>query len=133
MLVSPIPVAKLRAYFGVGEEELLVLKARAEVAIHEWVLVPNGQGAPSPKRPRTIRRRRSPKSRPSDRVPEWKRLRPRAGRVWEPEEDAALLREFDADLPLEEIAARRGRGVFSVEVRLCKLGFGHLLPQRERA
>jgi hypothetical protein len=25
-------------------------------------------------------------------------------------------------VPLEEIALRRGRGVFSVQVRLCKLG-----------
>ena len=55
-------------------------------------------------------------------LPEWKRQRPRAGRAWVPSEDAALLADFDAGLPIEVIAARRGRGIFSVQVRLCKLG-----------
>ncbi len=52
----------------------------------------------------------------------WRVLRPRAGRVWTPDEDEALLLEFEAGLPLEQIALLRGRGVFGVAVRLCKLG-----------
>jgi hypothetical protein len=48
--------------------------------------------------------------------------RPRAGRVWTSEEDERLLREFEAGSPLEAIARLLRRGVFSVEVRLCKLG-----------
>lgn len=63
-------------------------------------------------------------------VPEWRQLRPRAGRVWSQEEDAALLRDLEAGLPLEEIARRRDRGVFAVEVRLSKLGKG-VTPGRE--
>jgi hypothetical protein len=55
-------------------------------------------------------------------VHEWKRLRPQAGRPWSPEEDEALLRDFEAGFSLEEIAQVRGRGVFGVEVRLSKLG-----------
>lgn len=62
---------------------------------------------------------------------EWRRLRPRAGRVWDPSEDTALLAEFDAGMPVEEIAARRGRGVMSVQVRLCKLGRGEALSGRD--
>jgi hypothetical protein len=54
--------------------------------------------------------------------PSWRELRPRAGRVWTSEEDELLLREFEAGSPLEAIARSLGRGVFSVEVRLCKLG-----------
>lgn len=54
--------------------------------------------------------------------PGWRELRPRAGRAWTPEEDERLLREFEAGSPLEVIAQSLGRGVFSVEVRLCKLG-----------
>jgi hypothetical protein len=42
--------------------------------------------------------------------------------VWTLEEDEALLLEFDAGLALETIALSRGRGVFGVAVRLCKLG-----------
>jgi hypothetical protein len=54
--------------------------------------------------------------------PNWRELRPRAGRVWTQDEDEALLLEFDTGLPLEQIALSRGRGVFGVAVRLCKLG-----------
>jgi hypothetical protein len=54
--------------------------------------------------------------------PGWRELRPRAGHVWTPEEDERLLQEFDAGSPLERIAGLLGRGVFSLEVRLCKLG-----------
>jgi hypothetical protein len=59
---------------------------------------------------------------PTQPIPEWKRLRPRAGNAWTPDEDGALLHEFDAGLSLEEIARRMGRGEFAVEVRLSKLG-----------
>jgi very-short-patch-repair endonuclease len=55
-------------------------------------------------------------------APAWKRLRPRAGKRWTPEEDGTLLHEFDAGLSLEAIAGRLGRGVFAAEVRLHKLG-----------
>ena len=101
MLVSPVPVATLLAYFRCDEGELLRLKACVEVAIHTWVLSAEAPSAPS--------------------VPEWKRQRPRAGRVWDSAEDAILLAEFDAGLPMAEIAARLGRGLFAVEVRLAKL------------
>jgi hypothetical protein len=60
---------------------------------------------------------------PSDDRPKWWReLRPRAGRVWTPDEDEELVRRFKDGLPLEKIAESLGRGAFSVEVRLCKLG-----------
>lgn len=55
-------------------------------------------------------------------VPEWKQLRPRAGKAWSADEDAALLRDLEAGFSVEEIARRSGRGVFAVEVRLSKLG-----------
>jgi hypothetical protein len=54
----------------------------------------------------------------------WKQLRPRAGRVWTPEEAIALLQDFEEGLSLEDIALRLGRGVHGVEVRLVKLGRG---------
>jgi len=63
--------------------------------------------------------------------PNWRELRPRAGRVWTPDEDAAMLLEYDAGFPLEEIALLRGRGVFGVAVRLHKLG--RKLPNHESA
>jgi hypothetical protein len=131
MLVGPIPVAQLMAYFGVSETELLVRKARVEVAVHSWVL---GQVAgPNPK-PVCFRPSRSQPARPCPTfaVPEWKRSRPRAGRVWEPKEDAALLADFEAGSPPEEIAFRLGRGSFSVEVRLCKLGCKALPTLRDQ-
>jgi hypothetical protein len=46
----------------------------------------------------------------------------RAGRTWTSEEDAKLLRDFDVGTKIPEIAKSLARGVFSVEVRLCKLG-----------
>lgn len=55
-------------------------------------------------------------------VPAWREQRPRAGCPWTPEEDEQLLREFKAGTPLEAIAQSLGRGVFSLEVRLSKLG-----------
>jgi hypothetical protein len=59
--------------------------------------------------------------RPASSVPDWKQLRPRAGKAWTPEEDATLLQGLDAGLSLEDLARQLGRGVFSVEVRLSKL------------
>ena len=44
----------------------------------------------------------------------WRQLRPRAGRTWQLSEDNTLLADFDAGVPVEEIASRLGRGVFSV-------------------
>jgi hypothetical protein len=69
--------------------------------------------------PRPTSRAAAQQGRP---VPEWKRLRPRAGTSWSSKDDGALLADFDAGLPLEEIARRQGRGVFAIEVRLHKLG-----------
>jgi hypothetical protein len=54
--------------------------------------------------------------------PEWRAPRPNAGRVWTAADDELLLRELDAGVSVEEIAKRLGRGSFSVQVRLCKLG-----------
>jgi hypothetical protein len=121
MLVSPIPVIQLLTYFGIDEAELLVRKARVEVAIHTSVLSERTEPPPGSPRPTNGQFRPVGPDVPSPR-PEWRQLRPRGGRVWEPDEDAALLAELDAGLPLEEVAARLGRGVLAVEVRLCKLG-----------
>jgi hypothetical protein len=70
-------------------------------------------------------------TRPAD--TSWRRLRPRAGRVWTPDEDALLLRELAAGSSLKAIAQSLGRGVFSVEVRLCKLraSNGTATPKRD--
>jgi hypothetical protein len=122
MLVSPIPVDQLMAYFGVCEAELLIRRARVELAIHSWVLSVASGAPPEPSPSAAVLRTWQTRDQSPSALPEWKKLRPRAGRVWEPTEDAALLAELDAGLPLEEIAARRGRGLFAVNVRLCKLG-----------
>lgn len=55
-------------------------------------------------------------------TPDWRARRPNAGRTWTVSEDEVLMRDFDAGLSLDEIAQRLGRGIFAVEVRLCKLG-----------
>jgi hypothetical protein len=65
-----------------------------------------------------------PESASAQSVPEWKRLRSRAGKAWTAEEDTALLGDLAAGFSLDEIARRLGRGVFAVEVRLSKLGRG---------
>jgi hypothetical protein len=51
-----------------------------------------------------------------------KKNRAHAGKPWTSEQDAELVRHYDAGLPLEEIAERLQRGVNAVEVRLIKLG-----------
>src|SRR5208337_4931765 len=127
MLVSPIPLHELRRRLGMSVEEILIEKARVEVAVHFWVLyqaakpaevIPQAISEPWPCRRPAAR----PPTQPSRPIPEWKRLRPRAGKVWTPDEDGALLQEFDAGLSLKEIARRMGRGVYAVEVRLSMLG-----------
>ena len=51
-----------------------------------------------------------------------KKERPRAGKVWSSAEDDLLLQELDAGHDVDQIARRLGRGVFSVQVRMAKLG-----------
>jgi hypothetical protein len=111
MLVSPIAVTKLMAYFKLDEREILVRRARVELAIHTWVL----SNSADPQCPPSESLTRKLLNKPS-------KQRRRAGCVWNPAEDSALLEEFDAGLSLEEIATRRRRGVFAVQVRLHKLG-----------
>jgi hypothetical protein len=53
---------------------------------------------------------------------EIKQKRSQAGKKWSPEEDVALLRDFDQGIPVEQLAERLHRGVRAVEVRLFKLG-----------
>lgn len=127
MLVSPIPLHVLQRVLKMDEQAILVERARVEVAIHSWALsrtekgdflITDADGEQAGLRGSSVRPR-AQKARP---IPEWKRLRPRAGKAWSSEEDIALVRDFEAGLPLDEIACRQGRGVFAVEVRLCKLG-----------
>jgi hypothetical protein len=127
MLVSPIPVEVLCDRLRISTDELLVQKARVEIAIHSWVLAQaKSQGAKADQ-PEEVPGfgvvLRAPKRSGLEKSsPTWKQTRPRSGKPWTREEDAALLREFDAGLPLEEIAQSRQRGVHAIEVRLCKLG-----------
>jgi len=72
--------------------------------------------------PRRASEVRTTPAAPAAKIPTWRERRPNAGRVWTPDEDEVLVREFDAGVSLDEIAQRLGRGVFAVEVRLCKLG-----------
>ena len=115
-LVSPAAMAKLLAERGAKAEELEKAAIEVEQAISEWVnrrrvIVEAAAHAP------VVNERGFVSS-----CPNWRELRPRAGKTWTPDEDASLLLEFDAGLPLDEIAALRGRGVFGVAVRLFKLG-----------
>ena len=125
MLVSPITVSTLTTYFGINESELLVRRSRVQAAINALVLskLLCTAGPLRSSRSRISAAAHARSLRPTI-MPEWRRLRPRAGRSWEPDEDASLLAEHEAGLPLAEIAARRGRGVFAVEVRLHKLKNG---------
>mgnify|MGYP001535606855 CR=1 FL=1 len=45
-----------------------------------------------------------------------------AGRNWSTEEEAQLLQEYDAGLPVEQIARRHGRTAGALEARLSELG-----------
>lgn len=53
---------------------------------------------------------------------EIKQKRSQAGKRWSSEEDAALLKDFDQGMPVDQLAERLHRGVRAVEVRLVKLG-----------
>jgi len=48
--------------------------------------------------------------------------RTQAGKPWAPEEDEALLRDFELGMSIERLAERLRRGIRAVEVRLVKLG-----------
>ena len=45
-----------------------------------------------------------------------------AGRNWSAEEEARLLQEYGAGLPIDTIAHRHGRSVGAIETRLSELG-----------
>lgn len=45
-----------------------------------------------------------------------------AGRSWRPDEEQQLLEEYDAGLPVEQIALRHGRTAGAIEARLSELG-----------
>ena len=45
-----------------------------------------------------------------------------AGRSWRPDEEQQLLEEYDAGLPVEQIASRHGRTAGAIEARLSELG-----------
>ena len=52
----------------------------------------------------------------------WKEQgRTQVGKPWTREEDAQLVREFQAGVSLEDLAEKLKRGVNAVEVRLVKL------------
>jgi hypothetical protein len=98
---------------GLSQVELWELADQVEEKLAQWVAwrQQRVQGPPA-----------TPAGPFVSNCPNWRELRPRAGRAWTPDEDEALLAEFDAGLPLDRIALLRGRGVFGVAVRLCKLG-----------
>jgi len=112
-LVSPAAAESLMAGLGLSQVELWELADQVEEKLAQWVAWRQQRVQTSP----------APPSGPFvSSCPNWREPRPRAGRVWTPDEDEALLLEFDAGLPLDRIALLRGRGVFGVAVRLCKLG-----------
>ncbi|MGP8432790.1 hypothetical protein ACT2FY_38030 [Paraburkholderia fungorum] len=45
-----------------------------------------------------------------------------AGRAWPPEEDQALLRDFDAGMSPKQLAAKHGRTKGAIDSRLVRLG-----------
>ena len=45
-----------------------------------------------------------------------------SGRSWRPDEEQQLLEEYDAGLPVEQIARRHGRTAGAIEARLSELG-----------
>jgi hypothetical protein len=114
LLVSPAGAAGLKAKFGLTAVELWEAAGRVKESLGKWL-----------NRLREFAETAHAGAATAEFVstcPNWRKLRPRAGRVWTPDEDEALLLEFDAGLPLEQIALSRGRGIFGVAVRLCKLG-----------
>ena len=137
MLVSPISVHLLCRRLNLSVAELLQQKAKAEVAIHTWVLNHSEPRSPSQNTPLKLAEQEpQPMDAQATRdrsVPDWKRLRPRSGKPWSDEEDFALLQGFDAGMSAEEIAERRQRGVYAIEVRLWKLGRKFSLEGRAEA
>ena len=49
-------------------------------------------------------------------------LPPNVGREWTPSEDAALRFELAGELPISAIAARHGRSIHAIEIRMRKIG-----------
>lgn len=113
-LLSPVAVEVLMAEFGLNREQLWEAAGHVEDRLTAWV----------DRRRELVEATRdaTPAAAFVSSCPNWQELRPRAGRVWTQDEDEALLLEFEAGLPLHQIALLRGRGVFGVAVRLCKLG-----------
>lgn len=127
MLISPIPVDVLCGMLGTSIDELLVQKSKVEIAISTWVLAHFQESGvemsgPIKGQDRQLASTVHQRPAPASAIPHWKQPRLRAGKPWTEEEDAALLQDIEAGLPLEEIARRRRRGVHAIEVRLCKLG-----------
>ena len=52
-----------------------------------------------------------------------------AGRSWRPDEEQQLLEEYDAGLPVEQIARRHGRTAGAIEARLLELALQQELLQ----
>ena len=112
-LVSRAAVGRVMAELNITVEHLREAARRVKSRLTAW----------EEQRRKTMAPRAAPTSAPFvSSCPNWRKLRPRAGRVWTPAEDEALLMEFDAGLTTAEIALILGRGAFAVEVRLCKLG-----------
>jgi hypothetical protein len=112
--ISPASARALMDELGVTVEQIGVAASRVKKCLLEWAERRRERAVAACVVPAPITFVSS--------CPNWRKLRPRAGRVWTLDEDEALLLEFEAGLPLEEIALLRGRGVFGVEVRLIKLG-----------
>jgi hypothetical protein len=113
-LLSPGAAEALMMEWGFTAEQLREARCQVEDRLAQWA---------QRRRELALRARVNPAAAKFvSSCPNWREQRPRAGRVWTPDEDEALLLEFDTGLPLEHIALLRGRGVFGVAVRLCKLG-----------
>lgn len=112
-LLSPAAAEDLMAELRLNREQLWEAANHVEDMLAAWVDRRHELVEAAPAAPATAF---------VSSCPTWRELRPRAGRVWTQDEDESLLLEFEAGLPLEQIALLRGRGVFGVAVRLCKLG-----------
>jgi len=112
--LSPKATSSLVTKLGITTEQVWEAASRVEDALADWTEQRRKMAA-------AALVTRTP-SRFVSSCPNWRKTRTRAGRVWTPDEDEALLLEFDAGLPLESIALLRQRGVFGVAVRLYKLG-----------
>jgi hypothetical protein len=113
-LLSPAATETMMAELGLTREELWAAAGNVEDRLAAW--------ADRRRELAEVTQTASPTASFVSSCPNWRELRPRVGRVWTQDEDEVLLLEFDAGLPLDQIALLRGRGVFGVAVRLCKLG-----------